>query len=426
MVLDVLLMRDLPRILAVMGSGETTPSMAPAHRAVLARLGGPPVRAALLDTPYGFQENASDITAAAVEYFATRLRNPISVASLRGRDADPLERQAALARIRDADYVFSGPGSPSYALRHWLGTEVPQLLAEKLAKGGALVTASAVALTIGRLTVPVYEVYKVGEEPRWLAGLDLLSPYGLPVAVIPHYDNAEGRGHDTRFCFLGERRLRRLEAEMPDDTFILGVDEHTSLMLDFGTGRATIRGRGGVTVRRAAQSVVFPAGAEASIEDLRSAAFGARKRAWVDRGPIADPNAGGDAALRSRIAECEQAFDAALDRLDLGAAARSLLALDEVVKEMGGSASNRPDNEAASSLHTMVGRLAQASEAVAERAELVGPLTDALLEIRRAARNRRDFAAADAIRDRLVALGLELQDSDEQTTWSLRKLWRRR
>jgi hypothetical protein len=420
-VLDVLLMRDLPRILAIMGSGETTPSMAPAHRLVLGRLGGPPVRATLLDTPYGFQENAADITAATVEYFATRLRNPISVASIRGRQADPLERQAALARIRDADYVFSGPGSPSYALRHWIGSEVPRLLAEKLASGGALVTASAAALTLGRLTVPVYEVYKVGEEVHWLAGLDLLSAFGLPVAVIPHYDNAEGRGHDTRFCFLGERRLRRLEAEMPDDTFILGIDEHTSLMLDLGTGRMTIRGRGGVTVRRAAQSVVFPAGVAVTIGDIRSAAFGARQRAWTDSAPAPRRNDDVDSPVASRIAECAAAFDAALGGLDLAAAGQSLLALDDLITDTGDSAENGGLSGARRSRHEMVGRLAQASIAVAERAALVDPLTDALVEIRRAARTRGDWAAADSIRDRLRALGLELQDADEATTWSLRK-----
>jgi cyanophycinase-like exopeptidase len=415
-VLDVLLMRDLPRILTIMGSGETTSSMAPVHRVVLGRLGGPPVRATLLDTPYGFQENASDITAAAVDYFATRLRNPISVASIRGREADPIGRQAALARIRDADYVFSGPGSPSYALRHWIGTEVPGLLAEKLTTGGALVTASAAALTLGRLTVPVYEVYKVGEDVHWLAGLDLLSAFGLPVAVIPHYDNAEGRGHDTRFCFLGDRRLRRLEAEMPEETFILGVDEHTSLMLDLGTGRATIRGRGGVTVRRAAQSVVFPAGVDVTIGDFRSAAFGARQRAWTGGEPTAGSDDDVASVPGSRIAECEGAFDAALVRLDIAAAARSLLAVDDLITE-GGSA----ESAARRSLHAMVGRLAGASVAVTERAELVDPLTDALVEVRRTARARGDWAAADAIRDRLRALGLELQDSDEATTWSLRK-----
>ena len=111
--------------------------------------------------------------------------------------------------------MFSGPGSPTYALRQWAGTLVPGLLAEKLALGGAVTFACAAALTLGALTVPVYEVYKVGEDPHWVAGLDLLAALGLPVAVIPHYDNAEGGTHDTRFCYLGEERLALLETSSP-------------------------------------------------------------------------------------------------------------------------------------------------------------------------------------------------------------------
>lgn len=53
-----------------------------------------------------------------------------------------------------------------------------------------------------------------------------------PVAVVPHYDNAEGRIHDTRFCYMGERRLRMLEKQVPEAAAILGVDEDTAVVLD--------------------------------------------------------------------------------------------------------------------------------------------------------------------------------------------------
>ncbi|MBV8960773.1 MAG: hypothetical protein JO087_18585, partial [Actinobacteria bacterium] len=54
-----------PRVLAIMGSGETSPTMIKTHRRLLAEADrvGPAV---LLDTPVGFQENASDIAARAV------------------------------------------------------------------------------------------------------------------------------------------------------------------------------------------------------------------------------------------------------------------------------------------------------------------------------------------------------------------------
>ena len=68
------------------------------------------------------------------------------------------------------------------------------------------------------------------------------------MALIPHYDNAEGGTHDTRFCYLGEERLALLERELPDGAFVLGVDEHTALCLDLddraGRGGGPRRGHG--------------------------------------------------------------------------------------------------------------------------------------------------------------------------------------
>ena len=51
----------VPRLLVIMGSGETSPTMVKTHRQLFARLGPPPVPAVLLDTPFGFQENASEV-----------------------------------------------------------------------------------------------------------------------------------------------------------------------------------------------------------------------------------------------------------------------------------------------------------------------------------------------------------------------------
>ena len=111
-----------------------------------------------------------------------------------------------MARIRGADWLFTGPGSPSFALRQWAGTPVPDVLAGLLRPGGRRsvgVLERGRAARLGVATVPVYEIYKVGADPFWLDGLDLLTALGLPVAVIPHFDNTEGGNHDTRFCYLG-------------------------------------------------------------------------------------------------------------------------------------------------------------------------------------------------------------------------------
>src|SRR5262249_48082851 len=159
-----------PRLLVLIGSGEMRPQMARVHRSVIAKLtsagGGGPVRAALLDTPYGFQENAGSLSDDALDFFGRRLGVDGHLASLPRADEDAVSRETAYARIREADFVFSGPGSPSYALAQWSATEVPTLFADKLMSGGALVMASAAALTLGRFTAPIYEIFKAGEDPR--------------------------------------------------------------------------------------------------------------------------------------------------------------------------------------------------------------------------------------------------------------------
>ena len=160
-----------PRVLAIMGSGEAAPTMAKVHRALFERFGAEPAPAAIIDTPYGFQENADELSARLVEFFRTNLGRSATVASYRSRSVDPATLVAAVARIREARYVFAGPGSPSYALRVWAGSPIPEALADKLERGGIVTMASAAALTIGVVTIPVYEIYKVGEDPHsssWL------------------------------------------------------------------------------------------------------------------------------------------------------------------------------------------------------------------------------------------------------------------
>ncbi len=59
-------------------------------------------------------------------------------------------------------------------------------------------------------------------------------------------------------------------------------------------------------------------------------------------------------------------------------------------------------------------------EKPAGRDELAGRLLDLLVEIRAEARKKKDFAAADRIRDSLAELGVTLEDRPGGTEWSLR------
>ena len=180
-----------------MGSGETAPAMVKTHRFLLE--GVNPGAAVVLDTPYGFQVNADDLTRRTMRYFADSVGHAVEPVRWRGQPGDDHDR--ALTQISQSSWLFAGPGSPSYALGQWSGTPMPGAISDVVSRGGSVVLGSAAAVTAGRWALPVYEIYKVGEPPHWVEGLDLLAKIlQVDVAVIPHFNNSEGGTYDTRFC----------------------------------------------------------------------------------------------------------------------------------------------------------------------------------------------------------------------------------
>ena len=427
-----------PRLLVIMGSGETAPTMVTPHRDIVARFGAAPPKAVLLDTPYGFQENAAEVSQRAVEYFAQRVQLAIEVAGFPGPlAADPRERSdqptpATLARLRGADLVFSGPGSPTYALSTWQGSSVPEAISDKLAHGGVAIFASAAAVTVGRFSLPVYEIYKVGHPIHWLDGLDLLSPlgFGAHCVVVPHFDNAEGGTHDTRFCYMGERRLAVMEELLPPDAWVLGVDEHTALVFDLDEGDATVTGRGVVTVRRRGVAERFPAGTRMPMTSLVAAARGARESGGAAASPPDAARAPAESeeprpkrsALLDEVARLEQAFVAALAARRAGEAAEAILALDRAILDWSADTlqTDEPDR-ARAVLYSLVHRLGEAaSVGLRDPKEVLAPLVEGLIVLRAELRTEKAWQVADRLRDHLVAGGIELHDTPGGTTWTPR------
>ena len=433
------------RVLAIIGSGETSPTMVTVHRELLSRLELSSPQAIALATPYAFQENAPDVSARTQRYFADSVGLQVRVAAGTSPNADPgmapplippdeedEARQAAA--IRAADWVFAGPGSPSYALAHWQAGPVAAGLRDRVLAGdGLTVMASAAAATAGRFTLPVYEIYKAGGAPRWLDGLDLLGPLGLTVALIPHYDNAEGGRYDTRHCYLGERRLAVMERDLPADAAVLGVDEHTAVLIDLRTSDVEIRGRGGVTVRRSGHSVVLPAGTRLSMADLRDLVQGIRRAADDGRGRAGDEDApGGGAAaagdgetlnpplpLPEIMAAAERRFEAAADTRDADAMVGVILELETAIGQWEADMDEDQGTEQARALlRSLVGRLGRvAQDGLTDPRDRLRPAVEPLLELRAMLRGAGNFAAADAIRQALTAAGFDVSDTPEGTRW---------
>jgi cyanophycinase-like exopeptidase len=386
---------DMTRVLCLLGSGETSPTMVTPHQQLFARL-GPGAQGVLLDSPYGFQENADELTERTRQYFRESVGREVEPVTFRSAaDADESAHAVEMARLRAADWIFAGPGSPSYALRVWAGSAVPEALHARLREGGAVVFASAAALTLGLVTVPVYEIYKVGESPRWLDGLDVFGrATGLRAAIVPHWNNAEGGTHDTRFCYLGERRLRVLEEQLPDGTFVLGIDEHTGLVVDLDTGTANVVGRGVVTVRSNGTEWSVASGVSTTLAEI------------ADHAQVEPTSAAG--AIRSSASAVGPAgIEAALAAGDVATA----LAL---VAELDRSASGDQDRERVRSY------LARCVTAMADPVDVtatVTPYIDLLLGLRAQARADKRWADSDTIRDGLTAIGIEVRDGADGASW---------
>jgi len=130
-------------------------------------------------------------------------------------------------------------------------------------------------------------------------------------------------------------------------------------------------------------------------------------------------NASAAAILAEAVETCQQGFDAAMDDDFNTPVALSHLfelvraintARDEAVDEAGLS-------EAQAVLRTLAGRLGLRLEAGQTGQVEAGPFIDLLLDVRRGLRQAKQFELADRIRDQLAALGVQIEDGKQGTTW---------
>ena len=246
-----------PGLVVLFGSGETSASGSKIIQGLAPRLARP-VRIAVLETPAGFELNSAQVAGRVAEFYADRLQNDkpqVSVvpARRRGTVHSP-DAPEVVAALRPASLLFMGAGSPTYTVRQLTDSLAWQTWLAAHRQGAMAVLASAATLAASAVTLPVYEIYKVGEDPHWKPGLDFLAAYGLPLVFIPHWNNAEGGADlDTSHCFIGRARFDELRAQLPADTPVVGIDEHTALVLDLAAGQCQVLGAGGVTVLRGAE-----------------------------------------------------------------------------------------------------------------------------------------------------------------------------
>lgn len=344
-----------PGPVILFGSGEISASAQAVYDALLRRMGRP-YRVAVLETPAGFELNSDRVAGRVADYLRGHLLNyspevMVIPARRRGASFSPDDPQIVAPLLR-ARVIFLGPGSPTYAVRQLKDSLAWQMLLARHRLGAAVVLASAATIAASAQALPVYEIYKAGQDLHWVGGLDLFAAFGLHLVLVPHWNNSDGGAElDTSRCFMGQARFAELLALLPPGLTVLGIDEYTALMLDLQDGACRVMAGSGVTLLCPEGHKRYTRGQSFPLTEL---------------GPFRQPE------------PCEGIAPAVWEQA-LASARR-----DEERQAEGEPVSASPDPPA----------------------EVL-----ALVEDRESARARRDWPSADALRERILALGWQVSDA---------------
>lgn len=258
--------------IAFLGSGETSLAGGRIFEA-LARKIDEPLRISLLETPAGFELNSPQVVGRVGDFMQTRLQNykpEVDIVPARKKDSAYSPDDPEIVKpLLYANMIFMGPGSPTYAIRHLKDTLAWDVIRARHRLGAALVIASAATISMGAHALPVYEIYKVGEDVHVVDGLNFFADFGLHVSFIPHWNNAEGGADlDTSRCFVGMDRFAEWCNLVPPDNETIGLDEHTGLIMDLQSGLCEVSGVSSVSLVRDCVHEMHASGSKFSMSEL--------------------------------------------------------------------------------------------------------------------------------------------------------------
>jgi hypothetical protein len=258
--------------IAFLGSGETSLAGGRIFES-LARLITDPLRIAVMETTAGFELNSFQVAGRVAEFLQTRLQNykptiDVIPARKKGTKFSP-DNPEIIKPLLSANLIFMGPGSPSYAVRQLKDSLAWDIIRARHRLGATLVFASAATISVGAWALPVYEVYKAGEDIHTKLGLNLFADYGMNLSFVPHWNNAEGGiDLDTSRCFFGIERFDQWRKLLPQENVLVGLDEHTGIIMDFNTATCEVSGVSSVSVLKQNSMEIYPAGAKFPLSEL--------------------------------------------------------------------------------------------------------------------------------------------------------------
>ena len=228
---------------ALVGSGEFLPVMAPIDIALLA---GRTRRVAVV--PTASARDGADRVQYWIDLGTAHYRDldaeAVAVPALTRDDANDAE---LAGRIDGCGLIYLSGGNPGYLAATLSGTLLWSAITDAIAEGAAIAGCSAGAMALTELSPDVDDRTHMGPGLRHVPGL----------CVIPHFDRIRD--------WVPGIVDRYLEA-CPPGCLVIGIDEDTAIVDGLGPGRWTVMGRQGVHVLRAdGDTAVLRAGDELQV-----------------------------------------------------------------------------------------------------------------------------------------------------------------
>jgi hypothetical protein len=258
--------------IAFLGSGETSLAGGRIFESLAKKINDP-IRIALMETPAGFELNSAQVVGKVGEFMKTRLQNykPVVdvVPARKKNSAFSPDDPEIIKPLLYANMIFMGPGSPTFAIRQLKDSLAWDVIRARHRLGATLIFASAATISVGAHALPVYEIYKVGQDVHVVDGLNLFADFGVHLSFIPHWNNAEGGTDlDTSRCFIGMDRFAEWCNLIPAENITLGLDEHTGIIMDFESGMCEISGVSSVSLVSDCDPVMHPSGIKFPLSEI--------------------------------------------------------------------------------------------------------------------------------------------------------------
>lgn len=237
-------------LFVLFGSGEISSTGRTIHEYVFQKIHKDPINVSIITTPAGFQPNVMSVNQEIADFFHEHLSNfHPQVTIVPAHSSKEANDPSVVSFLDNADYIFTGPGSPTYTIKNLRNTLLLKRIEEKVKEGTVLSLSSAATIAFSHFALPVYEIYKVGTDLYWEKGLNFFEKFYNRLTVIPHFNNTEGgEKTDTSRCFMGVERYEKLKRLLPGNEVIWGIDEHTGVVVDYKNDKVEVLGKGKLIV----------------------------------------------------------------------------------------------------------------------------------------------------------------------------------